>query len=64
MMRASAPFSVSWIFRSMAPVSFVMDGLSAMIVSRSLSVSTPSVKDVPPFKSSPKRSFSFTGKVT
>ena len=53
MMRASAPFSVSWIFRSMAPVSFVMDGLSAMIVSRSLSVSTPSVKDVPPFRSSP-----------
>ena len=64
MMRASQPWSVSAIFFSTAPVSFVSAGFAAMIVSRSLSWSMPSVKDVPPFRSRPKRSFSATGKVT
>ena len=64
MIRGSAPFRVSWILRSMAAVSFEIAGLSAMIDSRSFSSSTPSVKDVPPFRSRPNRIFSFTGKVT
>ena len=39
-------------------------GASAMIVSRSFSLSTPNVKEVPPLRSRPKRSFSLTGNVT
>ena len=57
MMRASQFLRVSAIFFSTAPGSFVMAGLAATIVSRSLSLSTPSVKEVPPLRSRPKRSF-------
>ena len=61
MMRSSQPLSVSATLRSTAPAVLVMPGLAAMIDSVSRSVSTPSVKDVPPFRSRPKRSFSDGG---
>ena len=52
------------ISRSTAPASLVMSKLAAMMDSRSCSVSTPMVNDVPPFRSRPNRSLSFVGKVT
>ena len=63
-MRASLPMSVSSIFFSTWAVSLESEGFAATIVSRSLSLSTPNVKDVPPFRSRPNRSLSFTGNVT
>ena len=61
MMRSSQPVRVSAILASTAPGVSVMAGLAATIVSASFSVSTPKVKDVPPFKSRPKRNFSAGG---
>ena len=61
MMRSSQPASVFSISRSTAPGVFVIAGFAAMIDCASLSVSTPSVKDVPPFRSRPNRNFSAGG---
>ena len=60
-MRSSQPASVSSIFFSTAPGVFVSAGSAAMMDSASLAVSTPSVNDVPPFRSRPRRIFSFGG---
>ena len=61
MMRSSQPLSVSATLRSTAPAVLVMPGLAAMIDSVRRSTSTPSVNEVPPLRSRPKRSFSDGG---
>ena len=61
--RSSQPTSASSTRAWMAAVSFV-SATWAITDSRRASSSTPKVKDVPPFKSSPRRIFSPKGVVT